>query len=148
MKSNAIEAWLAFSNAVSIMRNEFSHSLRAHELSLMEFRILRHLCDNGSTSMAKLADELMITKAGITLLTDRLEDRKLVRRVRREGDRRLIFITVTAGGKRKFACARKDYDSLIERRLGRLDESELETFTNVVGKLGEGEKISSRLAER
>lgn len=145
MELDSHEAWLRFTDAMRLMKKDLDQRLKSHDISLMEFRILSTLDENGPTSMAKIADKMMITKAGITLLTDRLETEKLVRRVRREGDRRLIYISLTAEGKRRTAVARKVYNALIEERMGLLDEEELRSLSSIVEKLSRGKELQADL---
>ena len=145
MELDAHDAWLRFTDAVRRMKKDLDQRLKSHDVSLMEFRILSTLDKNGPTSMAKIADKLMVTKAGITLLTDRLEREKLVRRVRREGDRRLIYISLTAEGKKRTAAARKVYDAMIEEWMGLLDAKELKSLSSIVEKLSRGKEPQADL---
>lgn len=133
--TKALGAWTGFADFVRLMRREFGESLRETGISLTEFRILRVLSEEGSKPMAHLADELMITRAGVTLLVDGLEGKGLVRRTRRKEDRRKIFVSTTAAGQRKMEVAGKEHDALIEDRLGRLNGRELEELTRIVEKL-------------
>lgn len=138
MRTRKLEAWLMFADAVSKLKRQFSQDLKRYDISLMEFRILSRLDEKGPSQMARLADELLVTKAGITLLIDKLEGRGLAARTRKKGDRRVIFTEITAEGRRKYENARKAYTALIEEAMGRLSQQELTSLMAIVTKLGDG----------
>lgn len=133
--SQTLDAWMRFADAVSIMRREFGQNLRKFDLSLMEYRTLARLEDAGPAPMVRIADEMLMTRAGTTLLTDRLENRGLVSRVRKSGDRRVIFITITVKGRRLLSRARKSHDELVAGKMNNLDENEVRTLLEIVDKL-------------
>ncbi len=133
--SQSLDAWMRFADAVSIMRKEFGQNLKKFDLSLMEYRTLARLEEVGPSPMVRIADELLMTRAGTTLLTDRLESRALVSRVRKPGDRRVIFITITAKGKRLLSRAKKSHDEIGTRKLNNLTEDEIRALLEIVEKL-------------
>ena len=133
--SEAVEAWTNFADAVVAIKREFNRYLKKYDLSLIEFRIMSKLETDGPSSMARLADDLLITKAGTTLLTDRLEERGLIRRKRMREDRRLIFVELTPAGRRKVASARGVHDRFIVRKLSNLTAEEMERLVELVRKL-------------
>ncbi len=135
MDSKALGKWNRFTDAVSLMMREFGQNLKEFDLSLMEYRTLARLDEYGPAPMTRLADELLMTRAGTTMLTDRLEGRKLVKRVRREDDRRMIFITLTPKGRKLVSAARKSNNSLIEVKLRNLSGDELSKLVEMVEKL-------------
>ncbi len=133
--SHPLDAWMRFADAVSIMRKEFGKNLKKFDLSLMEYRTLARLEEAGPSPMVRIADELLMTRAGTTLLTDKLENRGLVSRVRKSGDRRVIFITITAKGKRLLSRAKKSHDELGTGKLNNLTEDEIRALLEIVEKL-------------
>ena len=133
--SHSLDAWMRFADAVSIMRKEFGRNLKKFDLSLMEYRTLARLEEAGPSPMVRIADELLMTRAGTTLLTDKLENRGLVSRVRKSGDRRVIFITITAKGKRLLSRAKKSHNELGTKKLNNLTEDEIRALLEIVEKL-------------
>ena len=61
--------------------------------------VLRLLLKNGSMSSADLSRLMYVTPSNITGIIDRLEKKGLVERVRRERDRRVTLLVLTAAGK-------------------------------------------------
>jgi DNA-binding MarR family transcriptional regulator len=61
--------------------------------------VLRNLFNNGPLSSADLSRTLYVTPSNITGIIDRLEIKQYVKRIRKEGDRRVALITLTESGK-------------------------------------------------
>jgi DNA-binding MarR family transcriptional regulator len=61
--------------------------------------VMRLLLNNGSMSSADLSRLMYVTPSNMTGIIDRLEKKDLIERVRKEGDRRVALITLTASGK-------------------------------------------------
>ncbi len=61
--------------------------------------VLRNLYNNGPMSSADLSRTLFVTPSNITGIIDRLEKKRFVQRIRKEGDRRVALITLTESGK-------------------------------------------------
>jgi DNA-binding MarR family transcriptional regulator len=60
--------------------------------------VLRNLYNNGPMSSADLSRTLFVTPSNITGIIDRLEKKQFVKRIRKEGDRRVALITLTESG--------------------------------------------------
>lgn len=74
---------------------------REFGLSFPEKSLLGQLAmDEGEVPMTELAERLMMTKAGMTKMADRLETGGLVRRTPSANDRRVTSIVLTAQGRR------------------------------------------------
>jgi DNA-binding MarR family transcriptional regulator len=80
----------------------FKHRQRAlldqAGLSISEWTGL-HLCSQGGARAREIAETIGLTPAGVTSLIDRLEGRRLVRRLRDPTDRRAIRIELTSTGR-------------------------------------------------
>jgi DNA-binding MarR family transcriptional regulator len=61
--------------------------------------VMRLLLNNGSMSSADLSRLMYVTPSNMTGIIDRVEKKDLIERVRKEGDRRVALITLTASGK-------------------------------------------------
>lgn len=73
-------------------------ALAAHDITGPQGGIILMLSTGRYTTAAELARELFIDSASITRMTDRLEKRGLIMRVRREDDRRVIDLRLTPDG--------------------------------------------------
>lgn len=68
-------------------------------LSNPQCLVLKTIDTNGASSLAALSRLLNVTSANMTGLVDRLEKKGLVRRARKEGDRRVTLVELTEKGK-------------------------------------------------
>ncbi len=76
---------------------ELSRVAAAHDLSLTQLRVLGILRDR-QVRIGRLVDFLGLEKSTLTGLIDRAERRGLLRRVRNEGDRRVVEVTLSDHG--------------------------------------------------
>ncbi|GBC59188.1 MarR family transcriptional regulator [Desulfonema ishimotonii] len=60
--------------------------------------VLRTLIQHGPLSSAELSRKLFVTPSNMTGIIDRLENKGLIERVRKQGDRRVILIRLTEKG--------------------------------------------------
>lgn len=81
---------------------------------------LLHVFNAGAPGirMTDLAREVVLTKAGLTSLIDRLEASSLVQRTADPVDRRSLRITLSAEGERVFRAAARIHVAGIQERVG------------------------------
>jgi DNA-binding MarR family transcriptional regulator len=131
-------------NATLLAR--FDEDLRADAgIDLRTYDALLHVFNSGPPGirMTDLAREVVLTKAGLTSLIDRLETRRLVQRTPDPIDRRALRITLTKEGERVFrAAARIHMDGIRERFGSNLSEKEARIVVEVF------ERIKSENLER
>ena len=86
--------------------------------------------------MNELADRILYSKSGFTRVVDRLEAAGLVRRVRRDDDRRSIFVVLTEQGRTTMEQARGHHRNAIEQHFSRhLAERDIKALTRALEKL-------------
>ena len=106
-------------NATLLAR--FDEDLRADAgIDLRTYDALLHVFNSGPPGirMTDLAREVVLTKAGLTSLIDRLETRLLVQRTPDPIDRRALRITLTTEGERVFRAAARIHVTGIRERFG------------------------------
>ncbi|HWI52520.1 MAG TPA: MarR family transcriptional regulator, partial [Symbiobacteriaceae bacterium] len=74
-------------------------------LSPSQFFVLKLLRAGGTLTVSDLAQKLSVSTAGATGLLDRLVRAGLVERTRDEGDRRIVWVRLSAEGVRQFTEA-------------------------------------------
>jgi DNA-binding MarR family transcriptional regulator len=72
------------------------------ELSLLESKVLSFIGENDSCIMKEISTYLAIPKNNLTVIVDKLESKKLVKRSHSEKDRRAISLKLTAKGESLF----------------------------------------------
>ncbi|MGC1185204.1 MAG: MarR family winged helix-turn-helix transcriptional regulator [Candidatus Dormiibacterota bacterium] len=96
-----LAAWKAFLKAHTVITRALERELVAsHRLPLAEFDVLVQLQDaeGGALRMAQLADQVLLSRSGLTRLVERLERAGLVRRQACPSDARGSFAVITEEG--------------------------------------------------
>ena len=117
---------------------------RQFGLTDVQFNVLSLLCHQaeaeGGLSQAQLGEMMLVNRANITSLIDRMEKAGLVVRTAAAGDRRYNIIKTTAKGKKLFARVEPMYAKQIGEVTGSLTTAEkkrlITMLEKVRGKLG------------
>lgn len=125
-----------FGDAWKRVQRLWEKSLATLGLTLTELRILRVLCRDGPSPMAKLAVELYMTPASITSLVDRLEAERLVERERSSEDRRVVNVRATSKGEDAADRGLKLYKRFIGRAMQSLTKEETAQLIHLLTKVG------------
>jgi DNA-binding MarR family transcriptional regulator len=96
--------------------------------------VLRNLVNDGSMSSADLSRMLYVTPANITGIIDRLEIKGLVKRIKKQGDRRVALITLTESGQQ---LGRSIPDPIINLFISELGDLELERLKLLSGAMNQ-----------
>ena len=110
---------------------------REHGIPLTAYEVLMHLGDaGGKLRMGQLADQLLLSRSGISRLVDRLEAQGLVERRRCSDDGRGFNAMLTDAGRRKLdACRPAHLNGVREHFLSRLEPGELDALAAVWDRL-------------
>ena len=96
--------------------------------------VLRNLVNDGPMSSADLSRMLYVTPANITGIIDRLEIKGLVKRIKKQGDRRVALITLTESGQQ---LGRSIPDPIINLFISELGDLELERLKLLSGAMNQ-----------
>jgi len=96
--------------------------------------VLRILVNDGPMSSADLSRMLYVTPANITGIIDRLEIKGLVKRIKKQGDRRVALITLTESGQQ---LGRSIPDPIINLFISELGDLELERLKLLSGAMNQ-----------
>lgn len=110
------------------MERDISALLKSHDLSPAQYNVLRILRGAGGEglSCSQVGGRLMRHDPDITRLSDRLEKRGLIDRVRDLADRRIVRTRLTPAGLELIAKIDAPLDAIHERRFGHVPEARLE----------------------
>jgi MarR family transcriptional regulator, multiple antibiotic resistance protein MarR len=97
MKRAAIE--LSFAVEEAFGRDK---ELAPFEMSAAQFGILARLHFHETASAGELCKTMKYDRGAMSRMLDRLEEKGLIRRVRREGERRMITLELTPRGEKLF----------------------------------------------
>ncbi len=119
---------------------------REHGLALSSYEVLLLLsrAPDNSIRMGNLADQLLLSRSGLTRLVDRLAARGLVERHTCPSDRRGTFARLTDAGHEVFVEARPtNLAGIREQFVSRLDSDDLEDLARVWEKLDVGDGLTA-----
>jgi DNA-binding MarR family transcriptional regulator len=96
--------------------------------------VLRNLVIDGPMSSADLSRMLYVTPSNITGIIDRLEIKGLVKRIKKQGDRRVALITLTESGQQ---LGRSIPDPIINLFISELSDLEPEHLKSIAGAMNQ-----------
>jgi DNA-binding MarR family transcriptional regulator len=114
-----------------------AHIGKVLDLRRVEFSILLTLQGNRDATAVQLAQALAVAAPNMTGILRRLEERKLIARVRAESDRRSQHIALTASGHKLVAQAVAAGKGMDKPWLGKLSRAEQGMLLELLAKLGE-----------
>ncbi|MDD5477656.1 MAG: MarR family winged helix-turn-helix transcriptional regulator [Candidatus Omnitrophica bacterium] len=115
------------------------------EITLPQFCALGYLGSNGKSKMNTLAKHLKISPAASTGLIDRLMAQKLVIRMADSGDRRIVWIELTAKGREIIKNINKQKTETLIRVFGKISPKDREHYLNILQQVV---KITASLPDR
>ena len=143
-------AWEAFVFAHAAAVGRIERDLRAAgHVPLTWYDVLAALSEapDGKLRLSDLADEVVLSRSGLTRLLDRVEGAGLIRRERSADDRRGAYAVLTAAGKAALLAAWPDYARGIATHFSdRLTAEEKQVLAAALGKVragGDGRRDSS-----
>lgn len=131
-----LRLWLRLLTCTSLIEGEIRRRLRQDfGMTLPRFDCLAQLdraC--GQMTLGELSRRMMVTNGNVTLLTERLEAEGLVRRTVSPADRRVVFIAMTAAGRRTFHKVAKVHADWLSEMLGGLDAAEVDGLMDMLAR--------------
>ena len=125
-QSVAHEAVVALMRTADLVRRQMTALVAPHGITLQQYNVLRILRGAGDAGLPTLeiASRMIEKSPGITRLLDRLQARRLVRRVRCPHDRRQVLCRATAEAGRLLAGLDAPMVAAAERALAPLDATD------------------------
>ncbi len=124
------EAVVALFRTADVVRRALAAVVEAKGLTVQQYNVLRILRGGGKDGVPTLdvADRMVEHAPGVTRLLDRLEAKRLVRRVRCDRDRRQVLCWIEPAGERLLADLERPVRDAARRRLGALPPKGVETL--------------------
>jgi DNA-binding MarR family transcriptional regulator len=145
---NYTQIWRDFGTIYKILYRGMDKKFSESGTNVLEYRILRILDGEQRKTMANLAEMTFVTQAWITGMIDKMEDKDLVKRVRSEEDRRVIYVEMTNNGTEFFNKMRKIHDNFLIEMLSFIETDDAKEMAKIANKfLSQLEKKCSSLDE-
>ncbi|NUP89673.1 MAG: MarR family transcriptional regulator [Candidatus Sumerlaeia bacterium] len=144
----AHEALLGLYHTASQIKKRIDVFLRAHGITDVQLNLLLLLHyqagRDGGLTQVELSRMMLVNRANITSLIDRMERSGLVARVGRPGDRRCRVIELTPGGRRLIAKVERDYAREVARIMAPLPARDLASLIRMLDALRGGLRTRRR----
>ncbi|MHC4068654.1 MAG: MarR family winged helix-turn-helix transcriptional regulator [Planctomycetota bacterium] len=123
----------------SCLKKRADEFFRPYKLTDVQFNLMallsRQAGPGEGLSQARISEMMLVNRANITSLVDRMESANLVRRTVSPEDRRSNVIKLTARGKKLFAQLDPLYIKEVKKVMSPLRESEQESLMEMLGKI-------------
>lgn len=140
----AHEALLGIYYTAARLKKRADDFFAPHGLTDVQFNVmmlLKHQVPEGDgLSQAQLSDMMLVNRANVTSLIDRMEKAKLVERSTPPEDRRFNIIRLTEAGRKVLDEVEPLYVAEVHRVMGTLKEPELEKLVDSLLRIREAVK--------
>jgi DNA-binding MarR family transcriptional regulator len=137
--SPAHEAILSIYYTASIMKKRADDFFGQFGLTDVQFNLLNLLYyesgKEGGLSQAKISDMMLVNRANITSLVDRMEKADLVARTAHSNDRRFNIIKLTARGTGLFKKVEPHYMEQINQAMKKMSSKDLKSLMQMLEKI-------------
>lgn len=123
----------------TLMRRQARRFFREHDLSEADFNalmVLRH--SRTALSQQELSERLLVDKANVTGVIDRLETQGLVQREPDPDDRRRYQLGLTRAGRQRVDAIDPRYHTMVTQVMAGLDERECRRLIDLTRKMRRG----------
>ena len=132
------EAVLSIYHTASRIRNQSEKFFRSFGLTDVQYNLLALLMEqgeNGELSQVELSGMMLVNRANITMLVDRMERSGLVRRISSASDRRVKMVAATVDGKKRYMEADREYMRRINEVTAVLRHDEKEQLISLLERI-------------
>ena len=136
--ADRLRCWrLFFESALALLDVLNAELERDAGISQRWYDVLVHLEESPEgVPMNALADRILYSKSGFTRVVDRMEEARLIQRVRPDNDRRTILVVLTDAGAETLQRARRYHRDGIERHFAQhLTDADVKALTRALEKV-------------
>jgi DNA-binding MarR family transcriptional regulator len=121
------EALLSVLRTAAVLEHHLTEALKPYGITSTQYNVLRILSGAGAAGLCgrEVASRLVSKVPDVSRLLDRMEEMKLVSRVRDRGDRRHVTARITPHGEKVLEKATPALEEVERVRFGQLDSARL-----------------------
>lgn len=138
-ETRALNSYIKLSRAAEAVSTTINTHLRDYDLTLSQFGVLEALYHLGPMQTGQLGEKILRSSGNMTLVIDNLVKRDLVRRARRDDDRRCVDIHLTANGSALLEKIWPEHLTGVVSAFGMLSSAEQEQLASLCRRLGLGQ---------
>ena len=133
-KSLKEEAHLSIQRTAALLEHAFETALKPHKITGTQYNVLRILRGSEPDGLCRneVGARLVRQVPDVTRLLDRLEDAKLISRLRGGNDRRFVTTKITKAGLRLLDQVQHRIDEIHDEQLGHVDEAQLRRLVTLL----------------
>lgn len=121
------EALLSVLRTAAVLEHHLTEALKPYAITSTQYNVLRILRGSGATGLCgrEVASRLVSKVPDVSRLLDRMEEMRLISRVRDRGDRRHVTARITPHGEKVLEKATPALEEVERVRFGQLDSARL-----------------------
>ena len=135
-ETRALDTFIKLMRATDSITADLSRELASEGLTMGQLGVLEALLHLGPMSQCDLGAKLLRSGSNVTTVVDNLEKRGLVRRLRRQDDRRVVDVSLTPEGRRLIQNIFPEHARRIADLLGALSQEDQRTLGALCRTLG------------
>lgn len=112
----------------SMLNSSIKKEFKNTELTVPQIMIIGILSKNKQMKVSDISDEMYLTNATVSGIIDRLEKQVIVKRLRSEEDKRIVYIELTDSGKEYANSFRGVIDNYFSNLFGCCSEQDIESI--------------------
>lgn len=134
----ALSMWVKLARASATFGKLTAEDIRSYGLTAPQFGVIECLGHLGPLTLGELSRKMLVSCGNTTVVVDNLELEGLLKRAPSSDDRRVIFVDLTAKGRKLFRNIFVRHAEFVAHLSTVLTEHEQEDLARLVKKLGVG----------
>ena len=136
-EGDALELWDLLNAVSASFKRIIGMQMDPTSLKPIEIKMLNLLNSKGGMQINAIAEELSVTGPWITGIVKALQQKGYVKKVRNEGDRRRLNVTITPSGKKILVRSMDTYLKAVGGLLEKLSAEDIEEFKRLLSKISD-----------
>jgi DNA-binding MarR family transcriptional regulator len=136
-EGKALELWDLLNAVSASFKRIIGMQMDPSSLKPIEIKMLNLLNSCGGMQINAIADELSVTGPWITGIVKAMQEKGFVQKVRNEGDKRRLKVTITPSGKKALGKSMESYRKAVGGLLDKLSTDDIEEFKRLLRKISD-----------
>ncbi|WP_026574689.1 MarR family winged helix-turn-helix transcriptional regulator [Bacillus sp. UNC438CL73TsuS30] len=134
--SQSLKLFIVLSRAYKAINEHVNKGIQASGLNPTEFAVLELLYHKGDQPMQQIGGKILLASGSITYVVDKLEQKRLLKRIACPKDRRVTYAQITDDGKNFIEGIFPEHAESIHKLMSSLTVDEKSEAIELLKKLG------------